>query len=37
MQLQDTDNPLYIDTRHNDKIRYNNNFIGSKVSLRGNN
>ena len=31
-----TDNPLYTDTRYNDKIRYNDNFNVTKP-LRGNN
>ena len=29
-----TDNPLYTDTRYNDKIRYNNNLNGTKPSLK---
>ena len=29
-----TDNPLYTDTRYNDKIRYNNNLTVTKLSLK---
>ena len=32
-----TDNPLYTDTRYNDKIRYNDNFTVKNRRLRGNN
>ena len=28
------DNPLYIDTRYNDKIRYNDNLTVTKPSLK---
>ena len=30
----DTDNPLYTDTRYNDKIRYNDNLTVTKPSLK---
>ena len=29
-----TDNPLYTDTRYNDKIRYNDNLTVTKPSLQ---
>ena len=31
--LVNTDNPLYTDTRYNDKIRYNDNLTVTKPSL----
>ena len=31
--IKPTDNPLYIDTRYNDKIRYNDNLTVTKLSL----
>ena len=33
-KLQTTDNPLYTDTRFNDKIRYNDNLTVTKPSLK---
>ena len=30
----DTDNPLYTDTRYNDKIRYNDKLTITKPSLK---
>ena len=34
--LEGTDNPLYTDTRCNDKIHYNDNFLSRNLRLRGN-
>ena len=33
-QKENTDNPLYTDTRYNDKIRYNDNLTVTKPSLK---
>ena len=32
-RIQSTVNPLYTDTRYNDKICYNDNYAGMKPSL----
>ena len=32
--MGDTHNPLYTDTRYNDKIRYDNNMTDTKPSLQ---
>ena len=37
MQTKSTDNPLYTDSRYNDKIRYNDNFTVTKPSLKQSN
>ena len=29
-----TDNPFYVDTRYNDKIRYNDNLVVTNSSLK---
>ena len=34
MSLIDTDNPFYTDIRYNDKIRYNDNLVVLKPSLK---
>ena len=34
IQIGITDNPLYTDTRYNDKIRYNDNLTVTQTSLK---